>query len=67
MFVELQCILQGVVKRDHTMFQLMKHFNIPIAYLMGGGYQVHLCSNIHEIHLLLYKPCVFQKEYFMGS
>ena len=47
------CTSQGVVKRDHTLFQVMKHYNIPTAFLIGGGYQV-LSSLVLKVQLMYF-------------
>ena len=33
-------LLQDIVKRDQTVVEMMKQYKIPIAMLLGGGYQV---------------------------
>ena len=57
MYIKSWCfiIIQEVIKRDEEVFKLIVSlYDIPIALLMGGGYQVHMYNLSYNDYIITF-------------
>lgn len=57
----LNITTRGIYARDKLVFDMCKRFGVPVAAVIGGGYQRNI-DNLVDVHLQLYKAAGVIKQ-----